>query len=53
MKKTPFKQEQKLLQMTSIKGLNKCIASAMVGKNGHLGKVIAGKFNHLEGNFDF
>ena len=25
----------------------------MVGKNGHFGKVIAGKFNHLEGNFDF
>ena len=27
--------------------------TAMVGKNGHFGKVIAGKFNHLEGNFDF
>ena len=25
----------------------------MVGKNGHFGKVIAGKFNHSEGNFDF
>ena len=27
--------------------------TSMVGKNGHFGKVIAGKFNHLEGNFDF
>ena len=25
----------------------------MVGKNGHFGKVIAGKIYHLEGNFDF
>ena len=25
----------------------------MVGKSGQFGKVIAGKFNHLEGNFDF
>ena len=25
----------------------------MVGKNGHFGKVIAGKFIHMEGNFDF
>ena len=25
----------------------------MVGKNGHFDKVVAGKFNRLEGIFDF
>ena len=31
----------------------KANGASMVGKSGQIGKVIAGKFNHLEGNLTF